>query len=486
MINLTIDNIKVSVKEGTTILDAAKKAGIEIPTLCYLKDVNKPASCRMCMVDVSGRLSPSCVTPVWEGMEVKTQTKRLRSIRKTILELTLANHNCECTTCDKSGNCKLQTLANTYLTSKSDFETCFEEGIDETSKSVTRDLSKCIKCGRCVSVCKDKVGVKAISFMNRSDSTTVSTPFNMPTIHSDCIGCGQCITVCPTGALKEKGTSEELYYLLGEDTYYNICLLSHGTYESLAKGVGTDSALMKAKVVDVLNKLGFSEVIDYEEYLIKEMNAIAYILKENMLEGKPLIYACSNGIRHEVEKTYPESADLFVNLSKIQKDINTRFKEGYLDREINKDVHLTRVENCTAFLPETNETSGIDISITTNQLANLIKTSGIDLNKAENKPMDNLEYTGIFNPYFLSVNTAYAIIRLGDKTAIKNDKGNVKEFSFELKDGNEIKCAVVNGVREAKEEVKKILNKESDYNFLCIIPCEGGCTFGGGRPIVNK
>ncbi len=484
MINLTIDNKPVSVKEGTTILEAAKQAGIEIPTLCYLKDVNKPASCRMCMVDVSGRLSPSCVTPVWEGMDVKTQTKRLRGIRKTILELTLANHNCDCTICDKSGNCKLQSLANTYLTGPSDFESCFEKGFDESSNCVTRDYSKCIKCGRCVSICKDSVGAKAISFVNRSDSTTVSTPFDIPVINSDCIGCGQCISVCPTGALKEKGTTEELYYLLGEDTYYNICLLSYGTYEYLSKGLGVDESLIKAKVVDILNKLGFSEVIDYEEYLIKEMNAIAYILKENLAEGKPLIYACSPGIRKEIEENFPDADSYFVNLQKIRKDLNMKFKEDYLDRNIDKDVHLTRVENCTAFLNENEETSGVDISVTTNQLVNLIKTSGIDLNKAENKPLDTLDYTGIFNPYFLSVSTAYSIIRLGDKTSIKNDKGNIKEFSFDLSDGKEIKCAVVNGLKQSKEEVSKIINKESEYDFVCIIPCDGGCMNGGGRPVI--
>lgn len=486
MINLTVDNIKVEVKEGMTILEAAKKAKIEIPTLCYLKDLNRPASCRMCMVDVGGKLFPACVTHVAEGMNVKTHTKRLRNIRKTILELTLANHNCECTTCEKSGNCKLQTMANKYLTGPSEFETEFEKGIDNSSSAVTRDLSKCIKCNRCVSMCRDKVGASAISLINRSEETTVATPFNMPIIHSDCIGCGQCITVCPTGALIERGTTEELYDLLGEDTYYNICLLSHGAYETLAKGVGVDNALMKAKVVDVLNKLGFAEVIDYEEYLIKEMNAVAYLLKENMLEGKPLIYSCSSGIRREIEDVYPEADNLFVNLSKIRKDINTRFKEGYLDRNIDKDVHLTRVENCTAFLPETNETSGIDISITTRQLAKLIKTSGIDLNKADNKPLDNLDYTGVFNPYFLSVNTAYAIIRLGERASIKNDKGNIKEFSFDLSDGKKIKCAVVNGLKASKEEVKRILDGESEYNFLCVIPCEGGCEFGGGRPVITK
>lgn len=486
MINLTIDNIKVSVEEGTTILEAAKKVGIEIPTLCYLKDVNKPASCRMCMVDVSGRLSPSCVTPVWEGMEVKTQTKKLRNIRKTILELTLANHNCECTTCEKSGNCKLQTLANKYLVGPSEFEKCFETGFNESSNSVTRDYSKCIKCGRCVSVCKDKVGAKAISFVNRSDKTTISTPFDIPVINSDCIGCGQCISVCPTGALKEKGTTEELYYLLGEDTYYNICLMSNGSYESLARGIGVDPSLMKAKVVDVLNKLGFSEVIDYEEYLIKEMNAIAYLLKENIKEGKPLIYACSPGIRKAIEKEYPQSDSYFVNISKIRKDINMKFKNSYLDRNIDKDVHLTRVENCTAYLNEGEETSGIDISITTNQLVNLIKTSGIDLNMADNKPLDTLDYTGIFNPYFLSVNAAYAIIRLGEKSIIKNNKGNIKEYEFELSDGKVIKCAVVEGLKQSKEEVKKIINKESEYDFVCVIPCEGGCVKGGGRPVITE
>lgn len=482
MINLTIDNVSVSVKENTTILKAATEMGILIPTLCSLKEINNSDKCGMCVVEVDGEVMHACSTLVREGMEVFTNTKKINNIRKTILELVFASIQCDCEGCYKEKDCRLNFLNEIYSPSKTVFKKEYEIGLDETSSSITKDLSKCIKCGRCVKICKDKVGAAALSFVDKGKNAKVTTSFDLTLKESDCINCGQCIRVCPTDALKEKSKKEEMQFLLDEETYYNICLLSHNAYEYLAEGLNIESSIVKGRIVDILNKLGFDEVIDYDEYIVKEMMAISYVLQNNLLEGKPLFNACSGGIRREIIEAYPEAEELFVNVANIRKDINERFKESYLDRKIDKDVHLTRVGNCTAFLPNGNEHCGYDISITTNELAKLIIDSNIDVNEAESKSIVSLDYTGIFNPYFLSVSTAYGIIRFNDSSLIKNVKGAIKEFEYEVNETLTIKGAVVTGVKEAKEEIRKVLNKESEYNFVSVIPCEGGCTNGGGRP----
>lgn len=476
-VNLTIDNIPVTVEDGTTILNAAKKVGVEIPTLCYLQDRNKPAACRMCMVDVNGRLSPSCVTPVWEGMDVKTNTNNLRDIRRTILELTLANHNCDCTICKKSGNCKLQSLANTYSVGVNPFDTYYDEEIDD-SACLVRDLSKCIKCGRCISVCKDITGVKALSYMNRSGKTIVSTQFNEPLKNTSCIECGQCINVCPVGALTVNEDISNVYDALDERTYYNVCLMSSKASENLSKEFGR----AENKVIDIITKAGFEKVYDYEDYLSKEIDSIASILKENMKEEKPLIYTCTSALKNELLKNLPsESMDNFLNLDKVRKDANEDFKENLISDEENKDVHLTKVDNCISYVKDNENVDGIDLSLSMKGLADFVKSTSIDFASAKVASYDKLDYSATFNPYELAIQTGYNIYRLNDDSKVEKVYGNVKEYTVKLDDNKLIKCAVVSGFKDSLSLIKSLLNNEIKYDILFCVSCNNGCQNGGGK-----
>lgn len=480
-VSLMIDSQRVEVEENTTILDAAKKAGIEIPTLCYLENINKNTSCRMCIVDTGGgRLSPACSTPVRDGMEVKTATKKIKEIRKTILELLLANHNSDCTMCVRNGDCELQNLANKYGVDENPFRKTYTVYQDTKPKAVNRDLSKCIKCGRCISVCENVQGVRAISYINRSDKTQIAPPYNDSLMHSNCIACGQCIASCPVGALYESKKLSDIYSALAEDTYYNVCLISHQSAEALGKGLGVDSMVARNKVVNVLKSLGFSMVLDLEEYLIGEINRISLTLKESMAHEVPLLYACSPGIKKQIVKNVPESKDLFIDLEQVREDINIPFKENLLDRGVDKDVHLVRVENCTALLAE--ENNGYDLTITTRQLIRLLESACVNFENYEGVGFDSLERTGEFNPFYLAIQTAYDIIRLNDSSGVDNRIGFKREFNVKLTDDRDIKGCIVFGLNPSIEEIKRAVNKENDYDFIGVMSCVDGCVNGGGRP----
>ena len=393
MINLTIDGIKVTVPADYTVLEAAKAAKINIPTLCYLKDVNKIGACRMCLVEVKGArgLGAACVLPVTEGMEVKTNTEALRKARKANLELLLSNHNRECTSCVRSANCELQALCNEYGVTNYPFEgSKTESTVDEISPSIVRDNSKCILCRRCVAVCNEVQKIGAIGVSKRGFNTTVGCIYGNSLAESPCINCGQCIVACPVGALHEKDSIKDVWAALSDPDKYVVVQPAPAVRASLGEEFGLPVGTnVTGKLAASLRRLGFDKVFD------TDFAADLTIMEEGTeLLGRiknggvlPMITSCSPGWIKYCETFYPE---FIPNLSSCKSPpemmgavVNSYFaeKEG-IDP---KNIYVVSVMPCTAKKFEAgreelsnNGLQDVDAVLTVRELAKMIKTAGID------------------------------------------------------------------------------------------------------------
>ncbi|NLA54601.1 MAG: 4Fe-4S binding protein [Clostridiales bacterium] len=511
MITLTIDNMKVEVPQGTTVLDAARQINVRIPTLCFLKEINEIGACRMCVVDAGGRtLQPACVLEAASGMVVKTNTPRVRDARKVILELILSNHDKKCLSCSRNQNCELQRLSlEMGVTDENEFSGLRNEYlVDDLSPSIVRDNNKCILCRRCVAVCYKTQAVGAIGPVNRGFNTAIESPWLMSLSASTCIACGQCIAVCPVGALREKEESTLVYDFLADPTKHVVVQPAPAVRAALGEEFGLPMGTnVTGRLAASLRRLGFDRVFD------TDFGADLTIMEESTeLIGRiqnggvlPMITSCSPGWINYCETFYPE---FIPNLSscKSPHEMTGAMVKSYYAMKMGidpKDIAVVSVMPCTAkkFEADREELSvqglmDVDAVITTRELARMIKRAGIDFKNLADEKFDELlgESTGaavIFGAtggvMEAALRTAYETLT-GDELAsldfesVRGIKG-VKEASINIGDLT-LHVAVANGTANARDLLESIKSGEKEYHFIEVMGCPGGCVTGGGQPIV--
>ena len=493
MVNLKIDDKKVVVPEGTTILDAARQAGIDIPTLCFLKDINEVGDCRMCIVEVEGRrgFATSCIQTVEEGMVVHTNTQNVLEARHVILDLIISNHAKDCLTCTRSGNCELQDLAIKFNVLDNEFVgERSEHKIDDKSPSIVRDFNKCILCRRCVATCKRVQQIGAIDCINRGFDSCISTTYDHSLNDVDCTFCGQCIEACPTGALHEKENINDVWAKLKDpDTYVVV-----QTAPSVRVALG---ALGFDKVFDTNTGADFTIMEEATEFVKRYKN------KDNL----PMTTSCCPAWVKYTEMFYPENIPHLSSCKSPHQMLGAVIKSYFAEKN-NIDpskIYVVSVMPCIAKKYErqreemkVNGLDDVDAVITTRELARMIKQANIDFSMLEDEVFDNPmgEATGagaIFGTtggvMEAALRAAYEMITGKELTnvefeAVRGEKG-IKKAEIQIGE-EKIKVAVAHGLGNAKKIMEEIKSGKADYQFVEVMACPGGCIMGGGQPIKSS
>lgn len=511
MVNIKINGVPCSAPEGSTILEAARLAGIKIPTLCFLKDINEIGACRICVVEVKGARSlvAACVYPINEGMEVFTNTPKVIESRRTTLELILSNHKRECLSCVRSGNCELQTLCNEYGVDEDYYEgenPAIE--IDDSAAHMTRDNSKCILCRRCVAACEKLQGIGVIGPNERGFAVQIASPFDMSLAETACVSCGQCITACPTGALTEKDDTAKILEAIADPEKMVVVQAAPAVRASLGEAfgypVGTN---VEGKMIAALRRLGFDKVFDTNfsaDLTIMEESAefIDRVQNNGVL---PMITSCSPGWIRYCENYFPEFIPNLSSCKSPQQMFGAVVKTYYAQKlgKNPEDIFSVSVMPCTAKKYEINRDDqsaagvpDLDATITTRELARLIKQAGIMFNDLPDEVCDSPLGTGtgaavIFGAtggvMEAALRTAvWKLTGKPDKTPVEftDVRGveGIKEATYNVA-GMEVKVAVASGLANAKALLKKVKSGEANYHFIEIMACPGGCVNGGGQII---
>ncbi|MDE6790844.1 MAG: [FeFe] hydrogenase, group A, partial [Clostridia bacterium] len=490
MVNLKINGIAVSVPEGSTILQAAKLANVRIPTLCYLKEIQCIGSCRMCLVEATGArgLVAACVYPVAEGMEVRTNTPKVRKSRKTTLELILSTHKKKCLSCVRSMNCELQKLALEYNAEEDKFGTDHDiKPIDDLSPSVVRDNSKCIMCTRCVAAC-EKQTIGAIGPKNRGYAKTIGSPFDVSLAHTTCVNCGQCVVACPVGALYEKSSVADVWGAIVDPNKKVVFFTAPSVRATLGEAFGLPVGTnVEGKMVTAIKQLGDVECFNMDTTadltIMEEANELLARLKNG--SKTPMFTSCCPGWIKFCEHYYPE---FLPNLStcKSPQEMFSALLKTYYCKKNNidpKNLYVVSVIPCTAKKFEvTREELGnyTDSAITTRELAKMIKEAGIDFANLSDTPYDDpfglasgagAIFGATGGVMEAALRTAAMALGDGDKPIVFNEvRGTqgLKEATYTL-GGKTVKVAVASGLANARTILDGLKSGEKDYTFLEIM-----------------
>ena len=507
MVNCKINGIAVSVPKGSTILEAARAAGVEIPTLCYMKKINEIGACRICIVEATGArgLVTACVYPVSEGMEVKTNTPKVQAARRTTLELLLSTHDKKCLSCSRSTNCELQKLCREYGVEESRFEGYKPHyELDTSTPHLVRDNNKCILCRRCVAVCREQY-VSVIGPNDRGIDTSIGTAFKVNLSEVPCISCGQCAAVCPTGAITEK--DDKVWEALGDPTKHVIVQTAPSVRATLGECFGMPIGTnVEGKMVSALRRLGFDRVFDTDFAadltIVEEANELVERIKNK--GTLPMITSCSPGWIKFCEYYYPDMLDHLSSCKSPQQMAGAVIKTYYAEKAgiDPKDIVSVSVMPCTAkkfeIGREDQSASGypdVDIAITTRELARMIERAGLKFTSLPDEEFDSPlgEDTGAAVIFGATGGVMEAALRTAndwltgkdnldiDFTAVRGTD-SIKEASVDIA-GMTVKVAVASGGNAANEIMKKVRSGEADWTFIEIMGCPGGCVNGGGQPI---
>jgi len=512
MLNVKINGISVSVEKGSTILDAARAAGVEIPTLCFMKEKNEIGACRICVVEANEgrgfRIVTACVYPVSEGMEVLTNTEKIQKARRTTLELILSTHEKKCLSCVRSTNCELQKLCRDYGVEESAFEgfkPTYE--LDTSTPHLVRDNNKCVLCRRCVAACNEQyVGV--IGANNRGIDTAIGTPFEVGLSNVPCISCGQCTVVCPTGALVEKDDTDKIWTALADPDKHVVVQTAPSIRATLGEcfgmPVGTN---VEGKMVAALRRLGFDKIFDTDFAadltIVEEANELVERIKNG--GTLPMITSCSPGWVKFCEYYYPDMLEHLSTCKSPQQMAGAVIKTYYADKMgiDPKDIVSVSVMPCTAkkfeIGREDQSAAGVpdvDIAITTRELSRMIMRAGINFTNLPDEEFDSPlgEDTGAAVIFGATGGVMEAALRTAndwltgkdntdiDFTAVRGTQG-LKQATVNI-NGSDIKVAVASGAAAAKCVMDRMKNGNPDgWAFVEIMGCPGGCVNGGGQPI---
>ena len=510
-VNIKINGMELSVPAGYTVLEAARENGIEIPTLCYLKDVSRTGSCRMCVVEVKGAraLQASCVYPVSEGMEVFTNTPKVRQQRRVTLELLLSDHDRKCLSCIRNQTCELQELADSLGVQSLAYEGEMNSyDIDDVSPSIIRDNNKCVLCRRCVNMCKDIQTVSVIDTMERGFRTKVCTAFEMPLSDTACVNCGQCIISCPTGALREKDNTHEVWEAIADESKHVVVQTAPAVRAALGEEFGYPIGTpVTGKMAAALRRLGFDKTFDTDTGADLTIMEEANELLERISNGGklPMITSCSPGWVKFCEHNFP---DLLENVSSCKSPhemFGAIIKSYYAEKNgiDPKNIFVVSVMPCVAKKFESGrpemEVDGlrdVDAVISTRELARMIKEAGIMFDKLPDEefdvPFERASGAGVIFGATGGVMEA-ALRTAADKlggvpveeieyTAVRGVEG-IKEATVTM-GGTDVRVAVASGLGNARKLLNSVRDGKADYHFIEIMACPGGCVNGGGQPIV--
>ncbi len=527
MPTLTIDNVSVEVPQGATVLEAARKAGIKIPTLCYLEDVQAIGACRVCMVEVEGArtLLASCVTPAADGMKVHTNSKKAREGRRTVVELLLSDHAGDCQLCDRNDDCELQALARdlgireiTYPGEKS------KQYIDDSTPALVRDTAKCVLCRRCVTVCNDIQGVCGIFPQSRGFSTVVGPAFTSNLDDVVCVQCGQCSAVCPVGAISERDQVKEVWAALDDPTKTVVVQTAPAIRAALGECFGLEpGTLVTGRMVTALRRLGFHAVFDTnftaDLTIMEEGHELLMRLKKALVDKEevalPMFTSCSPGWVKFLEYFYPDMTDNVSTCKSPQQMFGALAKTYYAEKIGKKpeEMVVVSIMPCTAKKYEAQRpemwdsgAQDVDYVLTTRELGRMITEAGIDfVNLPDDKQDAPLGMsTGAADIFANTGGVMEAALRTvwevvtgaelpfdklhvtpvagleGIKEAAVTFKGCVPDWSF--LEGVEAKVAVAHGLGNARALIERVRSGEASYHFIEIMTCPGGCIGGGGQP----
>jgi len=525
MINVTINGKHISVAKDSTIMEAAKANSISIPNLCYLENVHKFGSCRICVVEVKGAktLQASCMTVVSEGMEINTNSDKVRKARKVLYELLLSDHSKDCLSCKRNQSCELQELGKTLGVEETRFEGEHSEHYLDTSVSLTRDMSKCILCRRCVTVCNQIQGAGVLNAQNRGFDTVIGPAMNLPLGSVNCVYCGQCSVVCPVGAIKETDAIQKVWNAINDPGKRVVVQAAPAVRVALGEEFGyKPGTQVTGKMAAALHALGFADVFDTNfaaDLTIMEEGTELLHRLTHALTGShaalPMITSCSPGWIKYVEHTYPNQLDHLSTCKSPHMMLGALVKSYYAEKiKINpKDIFVVSIMPCTAKKFEitrnemkVNGIANVDAVLTTRELAAMIKEAGIDFRGLEDEEFDNplgmstgaADIFGVTGGVMeAALRTVYELVTGREipfdglhvtpivgldrvKTAEIKIENPVEAYKF--LDGVTVKVAVTSGLKGANQLMEQVKNGKSPYHFIEVMGCPGGCITGGGQP----